>query len=74
MLTFALSNTQADFYAATLARCARVPGFNLHTPEGMERVQLNLLGTHNVANSMAAAAAAHAWVCRCSASPLALAR
>ncbi len=36
------------------------PAFNLHSPEGVERVQLNLLGTHNVANAMAAAAAAHA--------------
>ena len=61
VLTFALSNTQADFYASDLATDARgCPAFNLHTPEGVERVQLNLLGTHNVANAMAAAAAAHA--------------
>ncbi|VEF12761.1 UDP-N-acetylmuramoyl-tripeptide--D-alanyl-D-alanine ligase [Pseudomonas fluorescens] len=61
VLTFALSNTQADFYASDLATDARgCPAFNLHTPEGSERVQLNLLGTHNVANAMAAAAAAHA--------------
>ncbi|WP_259696496.1 Mur ligase family protein, partial [Pseudomonas brassicacearum] len=58
VLTFALSNTQADFYASDLSTDARgCPAFNLHTPEGVERVQLNLLGTHNVANSMAAAAA-----------------
>lgn len=61
VLTFALSNTQADFYASDLATDARgCPAFNLHTPEGSERVRLNLLGTHNVANAMAAAAAAHA--------------
>lgn len=61
VLTFALSNTQADFYASDLATDARgCPAFNLHSPEGVERVQLNLLGTHNVANAMAAAAAAHA--------------
>ena len=61
VLTFALSNTQADFYASDLTTDARgCPAFNLHTPEGVEHVQLNLLGTHNVANSMAAAAAAHA--------------
>ncbi|KJZ66324.1 UDP-N-acetylmuramoyl-tripeptide--D-alanyl-D-alanine ligase [Pseudomonas fluorescens] len=61
VLTFALSNVSADFYASDLDRDARgCPAFNLHTPEGMERVQLNLLGTHNVANAMAAAAAAHA--------------
>jgi UDP-N-acetylmuramoyl-tripeptide--D-alanyl-D-alanine ligase len=29
-------------------------------PEGSEHVQLNLLGNHNVANALAAAAAAHA--------------
>ncbi|EJM64004.1 UDP-N-acetylmuramoyl-tripeptide--D-alanyl-D-alanine ligase [Pseudomonas sp. GM49] len=61
VLTFALSNTSADFYASDLATDARgCPAFNLHSPEGVERVQLNLLGTHNVANAMAAAAAAHA--------------
>ncbi|NUT76444.1 UDP-N-acetylmuramoyl-tripeptide--D-alanyl-D-alanine ligase [Pseudomonas sp. C1C7] len=61
VLTFALSNSQADFYASDLATDARgCPSFNLHTPEGVENVQLNLLGTHNVANAMAAAAAAHA--------------
>ncbi|VVM82636.1 UDP-N-acetylmuramoyl-tripeptide--D-alanyl-D-alanine ligase [Pseudomonas fluorescens] len=61
VLTFALSNVSADFYASDLDRDARgCPAFNLHTPEGVERVQLNLLGTHNVANAMAAAAAAHA--------------
>ncbi|HWH87192.1 MAG TPA: UDP-N-acetylmuramoyl-tripeptide--D-alanyl-D-alanine ligase [Pseudomonas sp.] len=61
VLTFALSNTEANFHASDLATDARgCPAFNLHTPEGSERVQLNLLGTHNVANAMAAAAAAHA--------------
>ncbi|MGE1176448.1 UDP-N-acetylmuramoyl-tripeptide--D-alanyl-D-alanine ligase [Pseudomonas sp. BW7P1] len=61
VLTFSLSNPQADFYASDLSTDARgCPSFNLHTPEGVEPVQLNLLGTHNVANAMAAAAAAHA--------------
>ena len=61
VLTFALSNASADFYASDLTTDARgCPAFNLHTPEGVERVQLNLLGTHNVANAMAAAASAHA--------------
>ncbi|MHC8405948.1 MULTISPECIES: UDP-N-acetylmuramoyl-tripeptide--D-alanyl-D-alanine ligase [unclassified Pseudomonas] len=61
VLTFALSNVSADFYASDLDRDARgCPAFNLHSPEGVERVQLNLLGTHNVANALAAAAAAHA--------------
>ncbi|PHH40656.1 UDP-N-acetylmuramoyl-tripeptide--D-alanyl-D-alanine ligase [Pseudomonas putida] len=61
VLTFSLNNPQADFYASDLSTGARgCPAFNLHTPEGVEHVQLNLLGTHNVANAMAAAAAAHA--------------
>ncbi|VVO37879.1 UDP-N-acetylmuramoyl-tripeptide--D-alanyl-D-alanine ligase [Pseudomonas fluorescens] len=61
VLTFALSNVGADFYASDLDRDARgCPAFILHSPEGEERVQLNLLGTHNVANALAAAAAAHA--------------
>ncbi|WP_347901943.1 UDP-N-acetylmuramoyl-tripeptide--D-alanyl-D-alanine ligase [Pseudomonas purpurea] len=61
VLTFALNNPSADFHASDLDRDARgCPAFNLHNPEGVERVQLNLLGTHNVANAMAAAAAAHA--------------
>ncbi|MDQ0125382.1 UDP-N-acetylmuramoyl-tripeptide--D-alanyl-D-alanine ligase [Pseudomonas lini] len=61
VLTFALSNVSADFYASDLDRDARgCPAFILHSPDGEERVQLNLLGTHNVANALAAAAAAHA--------------
>ena len=61
VLSFALNNPQADFYASDLSRDARgCPGFTLHSPLGSERVQLNLLGTHNVANALAAAAAAHA--------------
>jgi len=61
VLTFALSNLAANFYASDLDRDARgCPAFNLHSPDGAERIQLNLLGTHNVANALAAAAAAHA--------------
>ncbi|MGU9849285.1 UDP-N-acetylmuramoyl-tripeptide--D-alanyl-D-alanine ligase [Pseudomonas koreensis] len=61
VLTFSLNNPQADFHASDLSTDTRgCPAFNLHTPEGVEHVQLNLLGTHNVANAMAAAAAAHA--------------
>jgi len=61
VLTFALSNTAADFHASDLSRDPRgCPAFNLHGPNGVEPVQLNLLGTHNVANALAAAAAAHA--------------
>ncbi|MFB4393875.1 MULTISPECIES: UDP-N-acetylmuramoyl-tripeptide--D-alanyl-D-alanine ligase [unclassified Pseudomonas] len=61
VLSFALANAQADFHASDIGRDARgCPSFTLHGPNGSVPVQLNLLGTHNVANALAAAAAAHA--------------
>ncbi|PAV47727.1 UDP-N-acetylmuramoyl-tripeptide--D-alanyl-D-alanine ligase [Pseudomonas sp. HAR-UPW-AIA-41] len=60
VLTFALNNPQADFHASAIEHDARgCPAFTLHSPAGEVRVQLNLLGLHNVANALAAAAAAH---------------
>ena len=62
VITFALSNAQADFHASGIDRDARgCPSFTLHGPGGSVAVQLNLLGTHNVSNALAAAAAAHAF-------------
>ncbi|MEE4665523.1 UDP-N-acetylmuramoyl-tripeptide--D-alanyl-D-alanine ligase [Pseudomonas alliivorans] len=59
VLTFALSNVDADLHASELHRDERgCPGFMLHSPSGSVQVQLNLLGTHNVTNALAAAAAA----------------
>lgn len=61
VLSFSLKNPEADFYASDLNLDARgCPRFTLHSPQGIEPVQINLLGTHNVANALAAAAAAHA--------------
>jgi UDP-N-acetylmuramoyl-tripeptide--D-alanyl-D-alanine ligase len=61
VLTFALSNPAADFYASHIVSDARgCPGFHLHGQQGEAEVQLNLLGTHNVQNALAAAAAATA--------------
>ena len=61
VLTFAVLNAAADFHASNITVDARgCPSFTLHTPQGNEHVQLNLLGNHNVANALAAAAAAHA--------------
>ena len=61
VLTFAVLNAAADFHASNINVDARgCPSFTLHTPQGDEHVQLNLLGNHNVANALAAAAAAHA--------------
>lgn len=61
VLSFALHNRAADFYTSELARDARgCLAFTLQSPAGSARIQLNLLGEHNVANALAAAAAAHA--------------
>lgn len=61
VFSFALDNPQADFYASDIGRDARgCPSFSLHGPDGKVPVQLNLLGTHNVSNAVAAAAAAYA--------------
>lgn len=61
VLSFALNDTTADLYASELSRDTRgCVGFTLHSPLGNAPVQLNLLGTHNVANALAAAAAAFA--------------
>lgn len=60
VLSFAL-HAPADFTARDLGRDARgCPAFTLVGPFGERRIQLNLLGEHNVANALAAAAAAHA--------------
>jgi UDP-N-acetylmuramoyl-tripeptide--D-alanyl-D-alanine ligase len=61
LLSFALNDTRADFHAAQLMRDARgCSGFTLYCPLGSAPVQLNLLGEHNIANALAAAAAAYA--------------
>lgn len=61
VLTFALSDTRADFHAAHISTDARgCPAFELHCKDGVAAVQLNLLGTHNVQNALGAAAAASA--------------
>ncbi|MBD8475967.1 UDP-N-acetylmuramoyl-tripeptide--D-alanyl-D-alanine ligase [Pseudomonas sp. CFBP 8770] len=61
VLTFSLDNAEADFHSSARHSDARgCPSFTLHGPDGDVAVQLNLLGTHNVLNALAAAAAAHA--------------
>ncbi|MGP0171983.1 UDP-N-acetylmuramoyl-tripeptide--D-alanyl-D-alanine ligase [Pseudomonas sp. NCHU5208] len=61
VLSFALRDSRADFHGADLARDQRgCQGFTLRSPAGSARIQLNLLGEHNVANALAACAAAHA--------------
>ncbi|NMZ61768.1 UDP-N-acetylmuramoyl-tripeptide--D-alanyl-D-alanine ligase [Pseudomonas nitroreducens] len=59
--SFGLHDVRADFHASDVKRDARgCPGFTLQGPAGEAAIQLNLLGEHNVANALAAAAAAHA--------------
>lgn len=61
VLTFSLDNAAADFHSSARHSDARgCPSFTLHGPDGEVFVQLNLLGTHNVLNALAATAAAHA--------------
>lgn len=61
VLSFALADARADFRASELSRDERgCQGFTLQSPLGSARIQLNLLGAHNVANALAACAAAHA--------------
>jgi len=60
VLSFSLNNPSADLYASDVGMDARgCPTFTLNGPMGTASVQLNLLGAHNVANAMAAAAAAY---------------
>jgi UDP-N-acetylmuramoyl-tripeptide--D-alanyl-D-alanine ligase len=61
VLSFALGDPSADLHASDISRDVRgCASFTLHSPLGSAPVQLNLLGTHNVANALAAAAAAYA--------------
>ncbi|MHC6224154.1 UDP-N-acetylmuramoyl-tripeptide--D-alanyl-D-alanine ligase [Pseudomonas sp. X10] len=62
VVSFALNDSRADFHASDIGRDERgCPSFILHGPDGSVAVQLNLLGTHNVSNALAAAAAAHVF-------------
>jgi len=63
VLTFGLRE-RADFTATDLqdrsSEAGPATGFELHGPPGSRRVTIALAGEHNVANAVAAAAAAHA--------------
>lgn len=61
VLSFSLKNAQADFHAVSIERDQRgCVKFHLNGKAGEASIQLNLLGEHNVANALAAIAAAHA--------------
>jgi UDP-N-acetylmuramoyl-tripeptide--D-alanyl-D-alanine ligase len=51
---------QAQVRAADIEMHGIYPAFDLVTPEGRERVELQLIGAHQIANALAAAAAAFA--------------
>lgn len=58
-LTFALQNTAADIFAASLTTDATgLYEIGIHTPVGQIDVRLPLLGLHNVRNALAAVAIA----------------
>lgn len=60
VLTFSLANPEASFHAGPVTLDARgCPAFELRG-DGIEAIQLNLLGQHNVLNALAAAAAGRA--------------
>ena len=62
IVSFGLDNPLADFSAGSIAYDQRgCPNFVLTGPLGNLRVQLNLLGRHNVANALAAAAPPTPW-------------
>ena len=61
IVSFGLDDPLVDFSAGSIAYDQRgCPNFVLTGPLGNLRIQLNLLGRHNVANALAAAAAAYA--------------
>ena len=59
-LTFSLVDHSADIYAENIVEHGRATDFVLCAHGKKQTVQLNLLGRHNVANALAAAAAATA--------------
>ena len=62
ILTFSTKNNNASIYASDITRLAGGAwAFNLHIAEQSTPIQLQLIGQHNVANALAAAALA--WAC-----------
>ncbi|MCR8923692.1 UDP-N-acetylmuramoyl-tripeptide--D-alanyl-D-alanine ligase [Dasania sp. GY-MA-18] len=57
-ISFSLHNSQADVFASAIKTAAQYTEFNLHACGQHCAIRLPLLGKHNVANALAAAAAA----------------
>jgi UDP-N-acetylmuramoyl-tripeptide--D-alanyl-D-alanine ligase len=61
VVTFSRQQTSADFHAQSVHLDASArPSFTLVSPQGQRDVQLNIIGEHNIANALAAAALATA--------------
>ncbi|KUI98574.1 UDP-N-acetylmuramoyl-tripeptide--D-alanyl-D-alanine ligase [Vibrio sp. MEBiC08052] len=61
VVTFSRQHASADFYAQSVHLDASArPSFTLMSPQGQRNVQLNIIGEHNIANALAAAALATA--------------
>ncbi|WP_234494508.1 UDP-N-acetylmuramoyl-tripeptide--D-alanyl-D-alanine ligase [Vibrio maritimus] len=59
VVTFSKQNVNADYYASDITMSSLgSPLFTLHTPTGSVSVELTMIGEHNVANAVAAAALA----------------
>ena len=57
VVTFSIDNIGADYFATDIRLNVKgEAAFKLHTPDGLVDVQLSLVGRHNVANAVAAAA------------------
>ncbi|CAM3989106.1 UDP-N-acetylmuramoyl-tripeptide--D-alanyl-D-alanine ligase [Vibrio neonatus] len=57
--TFSLDNSLAEYYATGIVIDDNgLANFHLHTPFGMAKVNLSVVGKHNVANAVAASAVA----------------
>lgn len=58
ILRFSVNNSSAEVFAANVDANKGFYSFELHTPLGLERVQLAVPGEHNVSNALAAASCA----------------
>lgn len=50
------SKKNSDFYATNIKISAMNSTFNIHTPNGVVKIHLSLLGKHNICNALAASA------------------
>ncbi|MBS4207715.1 UDP-N-acetylmuramoyl-L-alanyl-D-glutamate--2,6-diaminopimelate ligase [Bacillus sp. FJAT-50079] len=58
VMTYGINN-QADFHAADITLTNSGTSFTLTSPEGVQKVQLKLMGTFNIYNALASIAAAY---------------